>query len=60
MEVSRERGGSTLRGILATGKTTARKVSGYNFMLLEINMKACGSATKGTAKVLTGEMKMVN
>jgi hypothetical protein len=60
MEVLRERNGNIRQDILVIGKIIVKKVSEFSFMLMVINMRACGLKTRDMVKEHTGEMKVVN
>ena len=57
---SRVKCGRSPVGILVTGETIAKKVSVFNSTKMVISTKVCGLSTRSTARVTTGEMKMVN
>jgi hypothetical protein len=56
MAQSRARSGLTPLAMLATGETTAKKVSASSTIRMEISTKACGLSTKSMGKVLSGEL----
>jgi hypothetical protein len=58
MAVLKEKCGKKLQDILVIGEITAKRVSVFNSIKMEINMKACGQWIKNMVRVLTGEMKL--
>jgi hypothetical protein len=50
--------GKRPQDILVIGGITARRVSVFNSIKMEINMKECGQWTRSMARAHTGEMRM--